>query len=173
MIISKTWAMPNSKTFSIKPIKSFVGKYICDKQMVIDPFANDCKYGHITNDLNPEFDTNYHLDALTFLKQMPSNMADCVLFDPPYSITQAATMYKSFGKDKLEINVANMKYWSSCKDEIARILVDGGIALSFGWNSNGLGKSRGFVCQEILLVAHGGSKNDTICVSEVKCNNEE
>ena len=28
MIISKAWAMPNGKTFSIKPIKEFVEKYI-------------------------------------------------------------------------------------------------------------------------------------------------
>lgn len=28
MIITKTWAMPNSKTFSIKPINSIIDRYI-------------------------------------------------------------------------------------------------------------------------------------------------
>jgi N6-adenosine-specific RNA methylase IME4 len=36
--------------------------------------------------------------------------------------------------------------------------------LSFGWNSAGMGD--GFEREEILLVAHGGAHNDTICVAE-------
>lgn len=37
-----------------------------------------------------------------------------------------------------------------------------------GWNSNGLGKGRGFELDELLIVAHGGSKNDTIVTVEEK-----
>ena len=44
----------------------------------------------------------------------------------------------------------------------------GGIVLSCGWNSMGIGKTRGFEIIEILLVAHGGAKNDTIVTVEVK-----
>ena len=40
--------------------------------------------------------------------------------------------------------------------------------LSFGWNTNGVGINRGFEMQEILIVAHGGSKNDTLCTAEIK-----
>jgi hypothetical protein len=32
----------------------------------------------------------------------------------------------------------------------------------------GLGKNRGFEMQRILLVAHGGSKNDTMVTVELK-----
>ena len=53
-------------------------------------------------------------------------------------------------------------------DEISRITKSGGVALCFGWNSAGVGKTRGFDQIEILLVAHGGSKNDTICSAEIK-----
>lgn len=170
MEIKRVWAMPNKNTFSIKPIKEFVEKYIGG--VIIDPFANNCKYGTITNDLNPEFDTTCHLDALEFLKLQESNSADVVLYDPPYSITQAAECYKSYGKEKLEVNVANMKYWALCKDNIARILKPGGICLCFGWNTNGLGKNRGFEMIEILIVPHGGSKNDTLCTAERKTNTQ-
>ena len=45
-----------------------------------------------------------------------------------------------------------------------------GVALCFGWNSNGVGKTRGFEMQEVLIVPHGGSKNDTICTVERKEN---
>lgn len=44
----------------------------------------------------------------------------------------------------------------------------GGYAISFGWNSNGFGKNRGFEVIEILLVSHGGHHNDTICTVEMK-----
>lgn len=163
--------MPNGKTFTIPPIKHLVEEYVLcvpHNGIIVDPFANTCEYGTITNDLNPEYQTDFHMDALKFLKTRGDEEADLILYDPPYSITQASTLYKSFGKEKLEINVANMKYWSECKNEIARITKKGGYVLSFGWNTNGIGINRGFEIQEILIVAHGGSKNDTLCVVERK-----
>lgn len=170
MKIEKVWAMPNGNTFTIKPIKQFVEDAVSNAGdgVIVDPFANNCKYGTITNDLNPEFDTTHHMDALDFLKSIPDESADLVLYDPPYSITQASQLYKEYGRDKLEISVSNMKYWASCKDNIARILKKGGVCLCFGWNTNGIGKSRGFEMTDILIVAHGGSKNDTLCTKEVK-----
>jgi len=168
IIIEKVWAMPNGNTFTIKPIKEFVEVEVSKGGVIIDPFANECKYGTIRNDLNPEFDTQYHLDALEFLKTIESKSADLVLFDPPYSITQASTLYKEYGKKKLEINVANMKYWAEIKNEIARILKLNGRVISCGWNSNGLGKNRGFEMTSMLIVNHGGSKNDTLVTLEYK-----
>jgi 16S rRNA G966 N2-methylase RsmD len=106
----KVWAMPNSRTFTIKPIKAFVEAEVSRGGTIVDPFANSCKYGTITNDLNPEYKTDYNMDALEFLKSLPDDSTDLVLYDPPYSISQASEMYKSYGKEKLEINVANMKY---------------------------------------------------------------
>lgn len=170
MKINRVWAMPNKNTFTIKPIKELVEKFIADREnkIIVDPFANISKYGTITNDLNPEYGTDYHMDALAFLKMLDSNSADVVLYDPPYSISQAAECYKSYGKEKLEKNVANMGYWGDCKNEVARILKKDGIAIICGWNSMGIGKNRNFEMIEILLVPHGGSKNDTIVTVEVK-----
>ncbi len=71
MIITRAWAMPNGKTFTIPPIKELVeDEVLCVKEggTIVDPFANSCEYGTITNDLNPEFHTDYHLDALKFLR---------------------------------------------------------------------------------------------------------
>lgn len=167
-LFSRIWEMPNSNTFDIKCIRKLIQKYLKPEMNSIDPFANKCKLAKITNDLNPEFDTDYHLDALTFLRKIETGKADLVLFDPPYSITQAAQCYKDYGKDKLEKSVANMGYWADCKNEVARILKPNGIALICGWNSNGIGKNRGFEMLEILLVPHGGSKNDTIVTVERK-----
>lgn len=168
MIINRVWAMPNARTFIIKPIQELVEREVAQAKVIIDPFANSCGYGTITNDLNPEFDTDYHMDALAFLKQQKSDSADLVLYDPPYSISQATEMYKSYGKEKLEINVSNMQYWADCKNEIARIVKTGGKVICCGWNTNGIGKCRGFKMTELLIVYHGGSKNDTLVTLEYK-----
>lgn len=168
MIISREWATPNSKTFSIAPIKKLIERYLPKNGIVIDSFANDSEYGTITNDLNPQSKAKYHLDALEFLKAQPDNLAKMVLYDPPYSMRQASECYKSFGKEKLSGTVTNMRYWSQCKDECARLISPGGICISFGWNTMGLGKNREFEIVEILLVPHGGNRNDTIAVVERK-----
>ena len=42
------------------------------------------------------------------------------------------------------------------------------VVLCFGWNSGGIGKTLGFELTEILMVAHGGAHNDTICTVERK-----
>lgn len=172
IIFSRKWAMPNSATFSILPIKEFVERNIAGKEIILDPFAGGCKYGTVTNDLNPDVDTDYHLDALDFLKQFPDNYADCVLYDPPYSLRQVSECYKGVGRE-VTMETTQASWRARHLDEIARVLKVGGIALCFGWNSNGVGKKRGFEIQEILLVPHGGSKNDTICTFEIKRSDME
>lgn len=169
----KVWAMPNGNTFTIKPIKEFVEVEVGKGGVIVDPFANNCEYGTIRNDLNPEMPTKYHLDALEFLEGIESNSVDLVLYDPPYSITQASQLYKAYGRKKLEVNVANMKYWASVKNEIARILKIGGRVICCGWNSNGLGKGRNFEMTNLLVVNHGGSKNDTLVTLEYKTPESE
>ena len=42
--------MPNSNTFSIKPIKELIEKYATGK--IVDPFANSNKLATVTNDLD-------------------------------------------------------------------------------------------------------------------------
>lgn len=58
--------MPNKNTFTIKPIKRIIEKYAYG--IIIDPFANNSRIAAITNDLDPYYDTNYHMDAFDFLK---------------------------------------------------------------------------------------------------------
>ena len=166
MKMSRAFCFPSSQTFTIKPIREFVERNIKGCNVIVDPFANSAKYGTVLNDLNPEFDTHYHLDALDFLKIFEDKSVDCVLYDPPYSSRQVVEMYKGVGR-KITQETTQASWRARHLDEIQRILRPGGKALCFGWNSNGVGKKRGFVLQEILLVAHGGSKYDTICTLEV------
>lgn len=166
--------MPNSKTFTIKPIKELIKSELVEG-VIIDPFANEAsireimtdKQQYITNDLNTDYDTDYHMDALDFLKLFEDNSVDMVLYDPPYSPRQVSEVYKSLGKT-VNMQTTQASYWSNQKKEIARIVKPNGKVITFGWNSNGIGKTRGFEIKRILLVAHGGWHNDTICTVEIK-----
>lgn len=148
--------MPDRNTFKVLPIKRFVEKHIAGAKVIVDPFANTCLYGTIRNDLNPSFDTDYHMDALDFLKMLPDESADVVLYDPPYSLRQVTECYKSVGRE-VTMETTQATWRSRQLDEVARITKRGGIALCFGWNSSGVGMKRGFDMTEILLVPHGGS----------------
>ena len=176
MEINKVWAMPNKNTFSIKPIKEFILSNLPSGGKIIDPFANICplkeyfaKFEYVTNDLDDEMPTDYHLDALDFLKTLPDNCADMVLFDPPFSPRQVSESYKRLGKT-VNMETTQASFWGNLKNEIARITKQNGIVFSFGWNSNGIGLKNGFVQKKILMIAHGGNHNDTICILEAKEN---
>lgn len=167
MKITKAWSMPNKHTFKIKPINLLLKNYVHSGQVVVDPFAGgNSEFATISNDLNPEFNTDYHLDALNFLKVLPDNSADIVLYDPPYSVRQVSESYKNFGI-KVTQEDTQSRWRAKHLDEIARILKPRGLLISFGWNTNGAGKKRGFKQIEILIVAHGASHNDTLVTVEV------
>lgn len=166
--MERCWAMPNHKTFQIPPIKRLLIEEHAGKGVWVDPFAGDACIASLTNDLNPNTSAQNHDEALTFLVGLSEGIADGILFDPPYSITQAAEMYANFGVERLSHHPSNMGYWAEVKNQLARVLCVGGVAICFGWSSMGLGKGRGFALRRLLLVPHGGSKNDTIVTVEEK-----
>ena len=145
MKFNRIWAMPNSQTFKIKPIKEFVERNLIEgvdrpwTQVVVDPFANDSKYGTITNDLNTNYFTDYHMDALDFLRMLDTECADVVIYDPPYSLRQVVECYKGVGREVTQ-ETTRSSWRARHLDEIKRILKPGGKALCFGWNSNGVRK---------------------------------
>ena len=65
----------------------------------------------------------------------------------------------------------NARLYKRVRDALDRVMLPGGVVLSFGWQSAGMGIGRGYKLIEILLVAHGGGHNDTICVAERKSGN--
>lgn len=168
MKINRIWAMPNKNTFEITPIKQIIHKYLKEKS--IDPFANKNRIATISNDIDPQYNTEYQMDALDFLKRFPDKSINTVLFDPPYSPRQVSEVYKKVGKT-VDMKTTQSSFWGNIKKEIKRIVCDEGIVISCGWNSGGIGKTAGFQIVEILLVPHGGWHNDTIVTVEKKQKN--
>lgn len=169
--IERIWAMPNKNTFEIKPIHDLITEELTDG-LWIDPFANRNKLATITNDLSEEFDTDYHMDALDFLKIFDDSSIDGVLYDPPYSPRQVSECYNNVGYN-VTWDTTKASFWGNHKREISRIVKLGGKVITFGWNSGGIGYKYGFEIERILLVPHGGWHNDTICTVEIKTHDGE
>jgi hypothetical protein len=163
LIISRAWAMPNAFTFTIEPIAQLLKKYVGDGKGWVDPFAGETSPAEITNDLNPERPTKYHLDAFEFAKIVEPER-DGVLFDPPYSAHQVVEMYEGFGERKRAAVVM---------DILSEKVRMGGLVICCGWNTNGFGAGRGFKLVEILFVPHGGGHNDTLVTVERKVHHQE
>ena len=165
--IERVWSMPNKNTFEILPIKKLIAEEVDLSKYWIDPFANRNKVATVTNDLSLEYDTDYHLDALDFMKLFEDNSVDGVLYDPPYSPRQVSECYNDVGYN-VTWDTTKASFWGNHKREISRIVKIGGKVITFGWNSGGIGYKYGFEIERILLVPHGGWHNDTICTVEVK-----
>jgi DNA modification methylase len=139
--------MPSHKTFTIKPFKNLIAAELGSNY--VDPFP----YPFVK-------------DAIDYLKTIPDNSVDHLVFDPPYSQRQLKEKYHSAG---LSFNhPMNNSYWSNCRKEISRIVKSTGKVISFGWNTNGIGIKHGFKITKVVLVAHGSQHNDTIATVEVK-----
>lgn len=164
--MNRVWAMPNKWTFQIKPIAELLARYVGNGKGWIDPFAGNTSPAEFTNDLNPNSKAKYHLEATDFLKQLKGKY-EGGLYDPPYSLRQIMECYEGIGH-KVDKKWATTKFYSEAKTYLADKVKSGGVVISFGWNSIGMGKKRGFEIIEILLVSHGRLHNDTICTVERK-----
>lgn len=154
--------MPNKWTFAMEPIVALFQKYNVGIGWV-DPFAGENSPAEITNDIEGK-GNRYSMDALYFLKSLDDNYAKGVLFDPPYSVEQCLRRYTP----KRGGTAGRAEYWAKCKDEIARVTKLGGMAISFCWDSTGIGKHRGFEIEEVMLLCHGACHNDTIITIDRK-----
>lgn len=162
--------MPNAETFSVKPIGAFVQRFLVDAKVSVDPFARNRGWATYTNDINPATTAQSHQDAEAFLRALADDgtIADLALFDPPYSPRQVSEHYKAAGLQVTGEDTQNGRLYRRVRDAIDRLMRPGGIVLSFGWQSVGMGVNRGYELFETMLVAHGGGHNDTICIAERK-----
>lgn len=160
--------MPNKDTFSIKPIKEFVTRYLSEATISVDPFARNKNWATHTNDLNPDTIADFHMDAEEFLLTLDQQGVKCDLFimDAPYSPRQISECYKGIGKKVAMEDTQSSLLYKRVRDAAEKILLPEATVLSFGWNSVGMGKKRGFEIKEIMLCCHGGAHNDTICMAE-------
>jgi hypothetical protein len=174
MIMNRAFARANAWTFESKPIVELLDRYVGDGQGWVDPFAGHSTLCEFRNDMNPEQSQPHMMEAVVytttylqpFLLQTGRVLNGCV-FDPPYSYRQVSEHYKQLGLKATSMDTS-ANFTIRVKRAIAPLIKVGGYAITCGWNSNGFGKNLGFEIEEILLVAHGLTHNDTIVTVERK-----
>lgn len=165
MIINRVFARANKWTFQFPAIRDLLIRYM-NGGIWIDPFAGANSPAQITNDMDKSMPTDYHLDAVDFCRSLDGTYAGA-LIDPPYSYRQISEHYRGQGI-KATYKDTSYNFYGRVYEVIAPIIKLNGYVISCGWNSNGIGKNRGFHIVEILLVAHGLHHSDTIVVVEKK-----
>ena len=147
----------------MEPVSRFIGRHVRLEDVIVDPFCGRSRIATHRNDLGMG-----GIDAVEFCQALHAQgvMADAVFFDPPYSPRQIAECYKGIGRKVGMADTQSAVLYQSVRTALASILRPGGVALSFGWQSQGFGVA--WETTEILLVQHGGAHNDTICVAQRK-----
>ena len=111
-------------------------------------------------DLNKEMPADYYMDAYEFVLMAKKKKLkyDTVIFDPPYNLRKSREKYMGVYTSELR----------KIKTELPDLVNIGGFVISYGYDTTGMGKKRGFELIHICIVNHSGDHNDTLCTIEIK-----
>ena len=156
----------NKDTFSIPSIRPFVLAHchglVFNAFAGITPLERDgCQF--VTNDLNPECPTNFHLDCSSLgfvgaVQECGINAFDTILVDPPFSLYLAKRKY----------NGRWFRDYTIVKNNIDKLAKIGTKVITLGFNSTGFGAMRGYEKLEVLIVNAKGNHNDILVTVERK-----
>jgi cobalamin-dependent methionine synthase I len=157
MPIDFTYLMqpPKKYTFEMPEVRLWTERWCSGR--VLNLFAGMTLLGvdEVRVDIDENAPADYHEDAFKFVKRW-EGCFDTVIFDPPYNLRKAREKYGKRYVGSL----------TKIKEELPRILVLGGRVISFGYDSVGMSRKRGFEKIAICLVCHSGDHNDTIGIVE-------
>jgi hypothetical protein len=153
--------------FKLPFIEEKIKQHINENVYSVNPLSSGNKITTVTNDINPDIESDYHMEALEFLKTIPSNSVDLLLFDPPYNPARSKHFIETFNVKRNKLYTMT-NYWTFLKDEISRIVKKGGVVFSISYTSSGIGKSKGFEIEDIMILNHELSTMDVFCVMDRK-----
>lgn len=133
--------------------------------IVADLFARNCKLGSLNfrNDIDPETSSECHLDVFDFLNTLPPESVDAIIIDPPFSFNQAAKHYKNSAGKCLGVG------WLTAVRRLAgEKIKKGGYMFCLGWDGNGAANREKFNLIEVVVCAHGQTRNATIMTIDQK-----
>jgi len=113
----------------------------------------------IRNDIDEHAPADFHLDAVDFLKLWIAEERqpfDTIILDPPYSYRKSMRKYE--GRV-----CSNFK---TVKDLLQGVISEAGKVITFGYHSVSMGRVRGFLQEELLVIGHGGAQHDTLAIVE-------
>jgi len=149
---------PRRYTFQQPKLRAWV-EWWC-KGSVLNLFCGTTKLNvdEVRVDLDPDVNPDYCTDAYEIVMFCVENgiAFDTLVLDPPNNYRKAKEKYGDRWMGPL-VRIRN---------ELPKIMNDGGRVIGFGYGSVGMGKVRGFEKIALCLVCHNGEYNDTIGLVE-------
>lgn len=148
---------PKKFTFEQPRLKEWVEKYCIGR--VLNLFAGKVQLGvewEVRVDVDRTMSAHYYMDAREFVNTWKFRKFDTVILDPPYT----------YRKSKEKYNGNYMGQLPRLKNELLGILNPGARIISLGWDTVGMGRSRGFEKIAACIVCHNGDHRDTLGLVE-------
>ena len=135
---------------------------------IIDPFARSCGWGTVTNDVDPRWHTDFHMDGADFLEDLVEQgfKARIILFDPPFSDRQNQEKYEQSDSNLYSSGDGRI---GRCGLAIKKLLFPGAICIKLGYNSNA--PTKGLELIRLATVSFGGTRNDVLISHWINPNN--
>ena len=145
--------------------------------VTLDVYSGGNSIADIKNDFDHSYDTDYHMEAVEFLKTLDTCSCDTIICDPPTCSSDSKYWRDKLGLPKIVdvidgkervVQYTQINYWSILNREISRVMKPGGIVIYSGCTSTGVGKKLGFELKELNILCHGGWTPDTYITVETK-----
>jgi hypothetical protein len=148
---------PKRYTFEQPRLKEWTERWC--KGKVLNLFAGKTKLNcdEYRVDMDPEMNPDYLGDAYGFVKDTRMKF-DTVVFDPPYNLRKSREKYEGRYIGSL----------TKIKNVLPGIMNHDAHIISFGYDTVGMSRSRGFDKIAVCIVCHNGDHNDTLCLVERK-----
>ena len=148
---------PHKWTFEQPELKAWVESKCRGK--VLNLFAGKTKLNvdEYRIDISDEYGPDKNIDAFEFVSKTEMKF-DTIVFDPPYNLRKSREKYQGRYIGSL----------TKIKNELSRILNPRGIIIHFGYDTTGMGETRGFKKVSVLVICHFGDHNDTLVLIDEK-----
>jgi len=146
---------PRKYTFEQRRLKAWTEKWC--KGKVLNLFAGQTllNVDEFRVDCDPNMIADWYGNSFIFVKTTDLKF-DTIILDPPYNIRKSREKY----------NGNYIGSFTKIKNELNKILNPNGRIITFGYDTVGMAKKRGFKKIAICLVCHNGDHNDTLCLVE-------
>ena len=149
---------PKKYTFQQPKLREWTEKQC--KGKVLNLFAGTTKLNvdEVRVDIDKNVPADYYMEAFEFVNfaKEQGMKFDTIVLDPPYNLRKSREKYGG----------RYIGSFTKIKNALLPLMNDGCIVISYGYDTVGMSKCRGFEKIGVCVVCHNGDHNDTLCVVE-------
>jgi len=149
---------PKRYTFQQPKLREWTEKQC--KGKVLNLFAGTTKLNvdEVRVDIDKNVPADYYMEAFEFVNfaKEQGMKFDTIVLDPPYNLRKSREKYGG----------RYIGSFTKIKNALLPLMNEGCIVISYGYDTVGMSKCRGFEKIGVCVVCHNGDHNDTLCVVE-------